>query len=161
MTLPGSIPTINRVHIVNIGKVSLYKQCFCHSNLPTTGTKDVLFPHSSPSPPPPPFYGRHNLVMFGTYVLECGIESFGSVRNRFGLQEGVGISIFATKEQRNGTVQKRGCCVSFDFPLISSSGALLAYFHFSLSERNPWPAMFSPLVSSCSFTLSLLQYLNK
>lgn len=46
------------------------------------------------------------------------------------------------KQQRNGP--KKGCCGSFDFPLISSTGAFLAYFHFSSSERNPWPSMFSP-----------------
>ena len=27
---------------VTIGKISVYKHCFCYSNVPTTGTKDRL-----------------------------------------------------------------------------------------------------------------------
>ena len=29
--------------IDSIGKISVYKHCFCYSNVPTTGTKDPLF----------------------------------------------------------------------------------------------------------------------
>ena len=29
---------------VIIGKISVYKHCFCYSNVPTTGIKDPLFP---------------------------------------------------------------------------------------------------------------------
>lgn len=70
-----------------------------------------------------------SLKSFGCFGGNC---FFCSRRCMYGAT-----GVKSEKQQRNGP--KKGCCGSFDFPLISSTGAFLAYFHFSSSERNPWP----------------------